>query len=80
MRFITSTDWEIIRVDMRPKIVDTTGLNFDNVNLRYRPWLTFTEPECILPNFSDEIPLPPPETELILADESVQIPTTSVTR
>ena len=64
MRFITQTDWEIIRVDIRPNVADANGLRFDNVNLRYRPWLTFTNNvECISPVFSDETPIPP-TTEL----------------
>jgi hypothetical protein len=70
MRFITQTNWEIIEVDLRPNVVDANGLKFDNVNLRYRPWLTFTaNQECIAPA-PDETPTPPPETELVLTDVS----------
>ena len=63
IRFITTVEWDTIRVDIRPNVADTNGLRFDNVNLRYRPWLNFTDKECISPTF-DETPTPP-ETELV---------------
>ena len=54
MRFNTLTTWEIIRVDIRPNVVDNRGLRFDNVNLRYRPWVTVEDNlDCISPDFGD---------------------------
>jgi hypothetical protein len=64
MEFITTTDWEIIRIDMRPNSTGGNGLNFNNVNLYYRPNATFTMKSCIAPA-PDETPTPPPETELV---------------
>ena len=73
MRFMTQTDWEIIRVDIRPNEVDVNGLRFDNVNLRYRPWLTFTNNvECIPPTF-DEAPTPPAEGEFVTAQHAAPL-------
>ena len=72
MQFLTVTDWEFIRIDIRPKFAGGGGLNFDDVELRYRPNAPFTETKvCISPSF-DEAPTPP-ETELVLTDESVEV-------
>ena len=50
MNFVTTTDWEITRVDMRPEIVDTNGLLVDNVNLQFKSTLTITGNKvCIEP-------------------------------
>ena len=67
MRFVTSTDWEIIRLDMRPNVVDTLGLDVDNINLRYKPFLNVTNKQCITPTF-DESPTPSPESELVFTE------------
>jgi hypothetical protein len=58
----------MIRVDMRVATVDSAGLYFDNVNLRWQSWLTVSgNKECVAPP-PDESPTPPPEAELVLAD------------
>jgi hypothetical protein len=63
MKFKTVTDWQMIRADMRVATVGSAGLYFDNVNLRYQPWLTLVgNKECVAPA-PDETPIPPPDTE-----------------
>jgi hypothetical protein len=70
MRFITTTDWEIIRVNLRVNEPNGLALNLDDVNLRYRPTANLVGlNDCVAPNFSDETPAPP-ETELV-ANEPV---------
>ena len=63
LRFVTNTDWEIIRFDVRPDVnADPEGLLFDNMNLQYRPSLSISGKECIHPTVP---PLPPEDTNLV---------------
>jgi hypothetical protein len=68
MKFKTVTDWQMIRADMRVATVDSAGLHFDYVNLRWQPWLTLAgNKECVAPS-PDESPTLPPDTELVLVE------------
>jgi hypothetical protein len=74
VRFLTLTDWEIIRIDLRPQSTGGNGVNFDNVNLRYQPGLVIVgTQECIAPTFPDENIIPP-DTELVSNNAPVVTP------
>ena len=73
LRFITLTDWEVIRADMRVARVDSVGLRFDNVNLRYQPWQTLSaNQECYEPA-PDEAVTRPPATELVTVQHAAPL-------
>ena len=66
MQFRTVTNWEKIRIEMRPQTAGTSGLFVDDVNLRYRPNAPFTQNLICIPTASpDESPTPPIEIELV---------------
>ena len=72
MQFRTKTYWEVIRVDVRPNTAQNDGLNFDNVNLRYRPNADFTSSQPCISPAPDEAPTPPPETETLQYTATLQ--------
>ena len=64
MQFLTTSDWEAMRIDVRPNFAGSPGLNINLVEVRYRPNAPFSENKvCISPS-SDEAPIPS-ETELV---------------
>ena len=73
MQFLTQSDWEAMRIDIRPNFAGANGLNFDDVNVRYRPNAPFTETKVCVSPAPDEAPAPPPETELVTAQHAMPI-------